>query len=183
MSKVSLEELMAQAQQGDNKAYAKLLQEITPIIQKFISKKLSHNEDAHDVTQEVLISVHKASKTYDPSRPFKTWLFAIARYRLNDYLRAYYNKKEKGTDVSLEDEEYHLFDEKDVTDGYETTEYITKALDTLPKKQQVILRLLKIEGYSARETAIKMGMGESAVKVSAHRAMKELTEKFQKDAV
>lgn len=172
---------MAEAQKGDNKAYAKLLREITPLVQKFISNKLSHSEDAHDVAQEVLISVHKASKTYDSSRPFKTWLFAIARYRLNDYLRAHYSKKEKGTDVSLEDEEYRLYDEKDVTNGYETTEYISKALGTLPKKQQEILRLVKIEGYSVREAGIMMGMGESAIKVSVHRAMNELMAKFGKD--
>ena len=104
MVKMSLENLMMEAQQGNQKAYAQLLRDITPLIQNFLKGKLSNADDVHDVTQEVLISVHKASKTYDPSRPFKTWLFAITRYRLNDHLRSVYAKRAKGTDVNLDDE-------------------------------------------------------------------------------
>jgi DNA-directed RNA polymerase specialized sigma24 family protein len=34
-----------------------------------------------EVIQDVLLSVHRARHTYDPARPFRHWLVAIARYR------------------------------------------------------------------------------------------------------
>jgi DNA-directed RNA polymerase specialized sigma24 family protein len=36
--------------------------------------------------------------------------------------------------------------------------------------------MMKIEGYTAKETAARLGMNESAVKVSAHRTMHKLKE-------
>jgi RNA polymerase sigma-70 factor (ECF subfamily) len=179
---MSLEELMAQAQSGDKKAYAQLLQEVIPLVQGFLSSKLSNSEDVNDVTQEVLISIHKASKTYDPSRPFKTWLFAITRYRLNDFLRNVYAKKEKGTDVNLDDEVNKIFDHRGYADSYDNIDYLYKILQELPEKQRKILTLLKIDGYSVRETSIALGMSESAVKVNVHRTIKDIKIKYAKDA-
>ena len=87
---LTLEELMQQAQLGDKNSYTRLLTVITPVLRSFIRKKLNHTQDAEDVLQEILISIHQASHTYDASRSFKKWMFAIARYRLADYLRNWY---------------------------------------------------------------------------------------------
>jgi len=165
---------MRLAQQGDSKAYARLFQKITPILRAFVGKKLNNPHDAEDVVQEILISIHKASHTYDTDRPFKAWMFTIARYRLADHLRALYAKIEKGRDVNFEDESYQLSTSENVTEAYENREYLGKIMNSLPKKQQKIVTMMKIEGYSAQETARKMNMSESAVKVSAHRAYKVL---------
>ncbi|MEM7027109.1 MAG: sigma-70 family RNA polymerase sigma factor [Pseudomonadota bacterium] len=175
---MSLETLMSQAQNGDNKAYAELLTEISPLIENFLKGKLSNPEDVNDVTQEVLISVHKASQTYDPSRPFKVWLFAITRYRLNDFLRSVYAQKARGADIDFNDDDLEIVSENDVTNDYEDIEFFHKALGKLPEKQQKILTMLKLEGYSVRETSIAMGMKESAVKVCAHRALKQLSDRY-----
>ena len=178
---MSLESLMSQAQNGDNNAYAKLLHEISPLIENFLKGKLSNPDDVSDVTQEVLISVHKASKTYDPSRPFKVWLYAITRYRLNDFLRSVYAQKAKGTNIDYDDADFEIAAENDVTNSYEDIEFFSKALGKLPEKQQKVLTMLKIEGYSVRETSIAMGMNESAVKVCAHRALKQLSNRYSKE--
>lgn len=165
---------MRLAQQGDENAYARLFQEITPLLKGFVSRRLSRGEDTEDVVQEVLISIHKASHTYDTDRPFKTWMFTIARYRLNDHLRAVYSKREKGADVNFDDAAYQISSNENVTEAYENREYLGKIMSSLPKKQQKIVTMMKIEGYTAQETAQKLNMSESAVKVSAHRAYKAL---------
>ncbi len=170
----SLEQLMLLAQQGDSRSYARLFQQITPILRAFVGKKLNNPQDAEDVVQEILISIHSASHTYDTDRPFKAWMFTIARYRLADHLRALYAKIEKGRDVNFEDEAYQLSHPENVTRTYENREYLEKIMNSLPKKQQKIVTMMKIEGYTAQETAQKMNMTESAVKVSAHRAYKAL---------
>jgi RNA polymerase sigma-70 factor (ECF subfamily) len=48
------------------------------------------------------------------------------------------------------------------------------ALQQLPDKQRRVVELLKLEGFSVKEAALKLGMTESALKVSAHRAYKAM---------
>jgi RNA polymerase sigma factor (sigma-70 family) len=52
----------------------------------------------------------------------------------------------------------------------------------LNEKQKNIITLTKIEGYTNKEVAGKLGMTETSVKVAGHRAMKKLKEHTQKQA-
>lgn len=170
---------MRLAQQGDKQAYARLFQGIAPILRAFVGKKLNSQEDAEDVVQEILISIHRASHTYDTDRPFKTWMFTIARYRLHDHLRAFYKKQDHGPEVGYDDTAFGLSDGENVTETYANHEYLDKMLDCLPRKQRKIVTMMKVEGYTAKETAKAMKMTETAVKVSAHRAYKALAIKAE----
>ena len=160
------------AQQGDKKAYAQLLRDILPFIQKSLLPKVANPEWVDDISQEVLLSIHKSLNTYSPERAFTPWLNAIIHYRKTDYLRKYYSKKQNMS-VPVE-EQYDL--STDVTSPEDMTEYgnVEKALLTSPEKQQLIFRMIKIQGFSAQEVAEETGMTESAVKVSAHRTMEKL---------
>ncbi len=174
----SLEELMRLAQQGDKKAYAALFRAITPLLKAFISRRLAA-ADVDDVVQEILMSIHRASHTYDTARPFKVWMFTIARYRLNDHLRKLY-KKGAFPEIGLDDLT-HEISAADVTEQRDRYEYLNRALSSLPDKQKKIVTLMKIEGYSAEETAKTMNMSISAVKVAAHRAYKSLALKVEQE--
>jgi RNA polymerase sigma factor (sigma-70 family) len=125
---------MRLAQQGDKHAYGHVYQEISPILRRFVGKSLNRPDDAEDVVQEILISIYRASHTCDTGRPFKTWMFTIARYRLTDHLRTIYAKSEKGTDVSLDDMTYQVTSDENVTKSYEDHEYLSKILQSLPVK-------------------------------------------------
>ncbi len=175
----SLENLMRLAQQGDKKAYAALFRAITPLLKSFVSRRLSSMADADDVVQEILMSIHRAGHTYDTARPFKVWMFTIARYRLNDHLRKLY-KKGAFPEISLDDMT-HEISAADVTEQRDRHEYLNRALSSLPEKQKKIVTLMKIEGYSATETAQAMKMSVSAVKVAAHRAYKSLALKVEEE--
>lgn len=179
--KHSLESLMKRAQQGDNKAYGRLFKEITPLLRSFVRKKLQNAHDYEDIVQEILISIHKAGHTYDTDRSFSTWMFTIARYRIADHLRSVYAKIEKGDEVDIDDELYQISDESNVTEEHENNEYLDSLMKHLSPKQRQIIIMMKIEGHTAQEVADMLGMKESAVKVSAHRAQKILAEKALKD--
>jgi RNA polymerase sigma-70 factor (ECF subfamily) len=45
---------------------------------------------------------------------------------------------------------------------------------SLPERQHEIVRLMKLDGLSVRETAERLNMSVPAVKVAAHRAYKLL---------
>ena len=175
--KRSLEALMHAAQRGDGAAYAELFREITPLIKGFLYNRLGDGLDNDDIVQEVLFAIHKASHTYNTDRQFKAWMFAIADYKLKDYLRAHYRKAAL-TKVDFEEIEHTLTDH--VTDEHSPSELLDEILGVLPEKQQRIVRMMKIDGYSAEQIGKEMKMSTSAVKVSAHRAYKVLIEKKRK---
>ena len=127
--------------------------------------------------QEILISIHKARHTYDGQRPYKPWMYAIAKFRLQDHLRAHYADHLHDAEDLSELEEI-LPD--DVTETGFNYESISVEVEKLPEKQATILRLMHQEGYTAKEVAEKMGMNESAVKVAAHRAYKVLRERLER---
>ncbi len=175
---ISLEELMHLSQQGDKAAYAKLLNEASHMLKGYLINKVSGSNDVDDILQEILISLHNARHTYDKSRPFKPWLFSIAKFRLYDYFRKIYKKSENESNYLQETS--HEFD-IDVTESDDEYEELYEAIDKLPEKQKKIIELMKIEGYTAKEVAKKLNMSESAVKTSAHRTYKTLKEEIKKN--
>lgn len=173
----NLETLMRRATAGDKLAYAELLRETACFLRPYFSKRLSFESEVDDLLQETLISIHKARHTYDGQRPYKPWAYAIARFRLQDFLRAHY------ADHLRHAEELTGFehDPKDnVTESGISYESISGEVAKLPERQAAILRLLHEEGYTAREVAAKLGMTESAVKVAAHRAYKILRQRVER---
>lgn len=164
---------MRLAQHGDKKAYTDLFHAITPALRGFVGRRLADVTEREDLVQDILLSIHRASHTYDTGRPFKIWMFTIARYRLNDYLRRVY-KKGPGPFISL-DEISNEVSAPDVTERRDQYEYLENALKTLPERQRKIVTMMKIEGYTAEETARTVNMSVSAVKVAAHRAYKALS--------
>lgn len=165
-------ELAVLSQNGDKRAYRDLLNAIVPFIRGRISGSLANPDWIDDITQEVLISVHKSLETYNGERAFKPWLNAIIQFRRTDFLRKHYKVKKVKESAG---EKIEIFSE-DVTFSNNAGELkdIEGAMDTLPEKQQKIFKMMKIEGYTAQEVANEMDMSVSAVKVSAHRTTVKL---------
>lgn len=171
MKDQSCEAWMQAAQKGDTHAYQLLLRQTAQMLRPYLLKTLRSTADIDDVIQEILVSVHRARHTYDGTRPYAPWLFAIARFRLQDHLRRLYRDKLRGAaDIT----EMADFFAGPVTEGDHNDEYIKDTLSQLPKKQAMILELIHLEGLTAEETGRRLGMSQTAVKVAAHRAYKKL---------
>lgn len=173
----NFEILMQQALAGDQRAYAILLQKTASLLRPFLAKRLSFTSEVDDLMQEILISIHKARHTFDGNRPYKPWAYAIAKFRLQDYLRSHYSDQlRQALDLDELEESLH----EPVTETVISYESISGEVQKLPEKQATILRLMHQDGYTAKEVAEKLGMNESAVKVAAHRAYKVLREKLER---
>lgn len=168
---------MRQALAGDQRAYATLLQETSRLLRPFLIKRLSFASEVDDLIQEILLSIHKARHTYDGNRPYMPWVYAIAKFRLQDFLRAHYSDQLRhAIDFDELDESLH----ETVTESGFNYESISGEVNKLPEKQATILKLMHEEGHTAKEVAEKLGMNESAVKVAAHRAYKILRKKLER---
>ncbi len=164
-------DLMTKAQDGDSKAYQRLLTEITPLLRNYFKSRLFNSQNIEDAVQDALLGIHKARHTYDPKQPFENWMYGIARYKLIDTIRKQTKLQER--EIS-DDEVVTFFIEAPNKDHEGMRRDLTKALATLPSQQQMIVTKTKIDGYSYAEVAEDLGMTETAVKVAAHRAFKRL---------
>ncbi|NRA45766.1 MAG: RNA polymerase sigma factor [Oligoflexales bacterium] len=104
-------------------------------------------------------------QTYDPSRPFKSWVYTIARYKIIDHLRKGKAHAELPEDVSDHKNEYQAFEDNDL---------VRKALAKLSPLYREPIILTKINGLSVKEAAEKLSLSESALKVRCSRGIKDL---------
>src|SRR5215475_10429514 len=79
--------LMIRAQEGDSQAYATLLTMLSSTARQYARNRVGDVAWLDDVTQETLLTIHRARRTYDPRRPFAPWFYAILSSRMIDVLR------------------------------------------------------------------------------------------------
>jgi RNA polymerase sigma factor (sigma-70 family) len=169
--------LMQAARDGDRVAYAGLLRELVPLLQRLLRRRLGFLQpsDREDLVQDILLSLHAARATYDPRRPFTPWLMSIAHHRMVDRGRRY--SRSGVNEVRLVDEFVESIpDEMSNGPGseYGDPEQVRQAVKGLPAGQRTAIELLKLRELSLKEAADVSGMSISALKVAAHRAIKSL---------
>jgi RNA polymerase sigma-70 factor (ECF subfamily) len=158
---------MADAQRGDRAAYRSLLDDIGPLVEQFVRRRVGNVEDAKDVYQDILMTVHRARHTYEPSRPFEPWLFAIARRVLT---------RRRGERITREAREVAVRVLPEIAvegDGAVRLE-LERALRRLTPDQRQAFALLKLDGLSIERAAPRAGTTVGALKVRAHRAYRAL---------
>ena len=80
-------ELVARANNGDQKAYAELMTRYKDAIYFMLLKMINNKTDAEDLTIEAFGKAFKNLSQYSPHYAFSTWLFKIASNNCIDYLR------------------------------------------------------------------------------------------------
>ncbi len=80
-------EIVLAALAGDRPAFSALVERYVSPIYKFSYRYVRNGSDAEDVTQETFLRVWKSLKRFDPSKNFKTWIFAIAKNASLDILK------------------------------------------------------------------------------------------------
>lgn len=164
-----LKNLLMSARNGDNHSYQLFLQGIMKVVKDYIKVRIKNKDLVLDMTQEVMLGIHKALPTYDGQRPLNPWLYSVAKYKLIDYWR----KSEKEKDHSEFMEQAHGQHESDQENRYMASE-VMSLLKEFTEKERDLVERTKIDGQSIKEVALETGLSESNIKVIVHRVMKAL---------
>lgn len=160
-----LQSLLISTQNGDQAAYHQFLSLILPFVQKKAQYKVYKEDDISDVTQTILMSIHKSLHTYDSKRSPIPWLITIIDRRIIDYIRKI---------TTITDNE-QLTDEGDVTifEGQTNTllEENLEIFNCLSADLKKAIKLTKIEGHSTKEAAEILGVKENALRTRVSRAL------------
>lgn len=168
--------LMVRAQDGDRQAYEDLLTRVSGLVRGFVRRRVGDAAWGDDVVQECLVALHRARHTYDPTRPFAPWLFAIAQNRLVDALRV---AKRRVLRELPPESVWPLLARQPEQERDAMRADLRREVAALPDKQRVVIELLKFEELSVREVASRLGMSEANVKVTAHRGYRALRRRVE----
>ncbi len=165
------------ARHGDEEAFTMLVDTYQTPVFNLCYRMLGESTAAEDAAQETFWRAWQKIKSYDPQRPFGTWLLSIAAHYCIDQQR-----KQKVTLFELD--EYPDFDLGDPHVPNPESAVITnnedEALHHLinqlspPDRAAVILKYWY--GCSEEEISQMLSLTVSAVKSRLHRARRQLAE-------
>lgn len=172
-----LKGLILRGIEGDQAAYADFLRLTAPYLRAFLRRRMGRwPDEVEDLVQEALLAIHNQRHTYDRHAPLTSWMYAITKYKLIDWLRRH-ARHHSLTD--LFGEEHELFSSA-ALDAAEAGRDVDKMLTLLPEQQRAAIRHTRLDGWSVRDTADEMQISESSVKVAVHRGLKALAQKLRK---
>jgi RNA polymerase sigma-70 factor (ECF subfamily) len=173
-------ELLAAAQRGDAAAYRLFLANITPFVQGIVRRRTGAEDRVADIVQDVLLTVHRVRHTYEPGRPVKPWLAAIAVRRSIDAMRK--RGRIGGREVHNEPA-YETYADPQANRGEAGDPARTLAQLTagLSKGQKEALELVKLKEMSLAEASVASGQSVASLKVNIHRAIKKMRLLLLKD--
>jgi RNA polymerase sigma-70 factor, ECF subfamily len=167
---------MRAERRGDGDAYRRLLIEIASVLRRIIRARLGrlglNPSNVEDLVQEVLIGLHTKRHSWDESRPFLPWLHAILRYKLSDAVRQWRREARYLSDQPLDD--WSEVFAAPAEDHDRALTNVERHVDALPESQRAVVQAVAIEGASVRETALRLGRSEGAIRVTLHRALARL---------
>jgi RNA polymerase sigma-70 factor (ECF subfamily) len=168
--------LMAAAQAGDKTAYQTLLRDCVPLIRAIARRQGVSADQVDDVVQEVLLTIHRARQTYDPSRSFTAWLRVIAERRAIDLLRQSGRRgaRELHAPIAFESYADETADPGVGLQQADDTGRVSDALASLPPRQREAVQYLVLNEQSLAEASALTRRSKGSLKVNLHRALKAL---------
>ena len=178
-TELRLHGLMLRGLDGDAAAYRSFLQATSGHLRAFLRRRLQRwPDEVEDLVQECLLAIHNQRLTYDTGVPLTSWIHAIARYKLIDWLRRHARREGQHVPYDEEDSTQELFSSADA-EAAEASRDLAALLQTLPAQQRDAIVHTKLDGCSVRDTASAMNISEASVKVAVHRGLKALAAKLR----
>lgn len=162
--------LMSAAQSGNDRAYDRLIAEISTWLSRYFHKRLPPAV-AEDATQEALLAIHLHKHKYQTDGPMTPWIKTIARFKWIDQLRSQVRAPR-----SLEDADVPVPDHGVAT---RAAILLDALLSEVKPSQAEVIRLVKLRGASVQEASAAADQSPSLVKVNIHRGLKRIQQSLK----
>jgi RNA polymerase sigma-70 factor (ECF subfamily) len=173
-----------QAQQGNDEAFARLVETYQTPVFNLCHRMLGEPEAAEDAAQESFLRAYQNLLRYDQTRPFATWLLSIAAHYCIDRLR---RKRFNMFSIDADDEmEVQLPDADAINPEHESVRreeqaHLQSMIASLDATDRAAIIMRYWYDFSEAEIASSLHLTVSAVKSRLHRARKTLGRKWQDD--
>ena len=160
-----LEHLVTKAQQGDGRAFVRLIEMNKQSMYKVARSYFTNDEDIADAIQDTIETCYRSISHLAEAQYFRTWLTRILINKCIDILRK--NKREHPVS------EFPEYGESSMElNNYEFNEL----MNSLDEKYRTILLLYYGEGFKISEIAQLLDMEENTVKTRLSRGRSKFRE-------
>ena len=160
LTELTDEALMARVQGGERAAYEALYERWCDRCYGFLLRRTGQRLAAEEALQETWLRVYRWRERYDPTRPFRPWLYTLAANAGRD---------------AREPEPRHFELPRAPDDPMGLRDTLISALHLLDELDRRIL-LLVIEGFNATEVGAMLTLQPPAVRMRLMRARRQLRE-------
>jgi RNA polymerase sigma factor (sigma-70 family) len=173
---------------GDQKAYAELMERYRKPLYHTMLKMVKNTDDAEDLTIEAFAKAFRGLEKFKKEYTFSTWLFRIATNNCIDFIRKKKLetlsinssfKDDSGEEISIDIKDHNL-DPQERTIKSQKIELMQMIVSKLPHKYQRLVELRYFKELSYEEIAQTVDIPLGTVKAQLHRA-KELLYDMIKD--
>lgn len=175
MEMESDEEIVQQVVQGKVQSYALLVDRYERAVFNLMYRYCRSDQEAADLCQDVFLRTYERLTSFDSSRKFFPWLYALAVNRAKDWQRSSFRKSRN---LALLQWEVPVMEkgssQEEQLGSREEVKELYGALDSLPDTTREILLLRYRQDRPIRELASVFKMSESAVKMRISRALEQM---------
>ena len=173
------EKLLQRIRSGDDKAFARLMEQYADQVYALVVRIIQQREDAEELTQDVFIKAYEQMESFSGRSSFATWLYRIA---LNECL-TFMNRKHANNQLSIDEADTEVLNQLEgdtYFDGDEGQKTLLRAVQQLPEKQQIIFNLKYFKDMKYEEISEILGTSIGALKASYHHAVKKIEQFLEK---
>lgn len=178
MHELQDEDIIRLVLQGNNNAYAVLVERYQHFVFTLALKILNNHEDAEEAAQDSFVKAYNKLQDYSGQSKFSTWLYAITRNTCLSRLRV------KGIDINYKEVTEHEAGSSNDTEATlnrrNRKQLLNTAIKQLSEEDATIITLYYIHEQSIDEICTVMELNSSNAKVKLYRARKRLKEILDK---
>jgi RNA polymerase sigma-70 factor (ECF subfamily) len=183
--------LLARLRAGEREVFGPLVRRYERELFGYLRRYLGDDDLADDVFQNTFVQVYLKIRQYEPGRPARPWLYAIATNQAIDALRRRNRRADQRADAAVTADEdgqpRPLFElmpapgdaPPDTADRAEQRELVRAAVDRLPDLLRQVVVLAYFQGLKYRDIADALDIPVGTVKSRLHAALARLTEEWK----
>lgn len=173
--------LVQQAQDGNETAFAQLIDAHSEKIIQLAWRLIGNRSEAEEISQEAFLRLFKSLATFRGDSSVGTWLYRTTSRLAIDHLRREKLKRKlfffRGEDDERSDPVELAVDPsasaQELLEAQETAKQVQQVLERLPARQKAVFVLRHQEGLPLKEIAAMLGLSEGTVKTHLHRAVSQ----------
>lgn len=167
--------LASRLKTGDREAFTELYAAYSKRLYLNLVKLVKSESIAEEILQDIFVIIWEKRYEIDIRLSFQSYLFRIGENKVTDFFRKARRDKNLFAQVKrIASEQYSHIEEELLS--RENSEFLKKAIDTLPPQRKQIFELCKLHGKSYNEVSILLGISTSTINDHIVKATKSIRE-------
>jgi RNA polymerase sigma-70 factor (ECF subfamily) len=180
MSTDPLAELVTASQEGDQHAYAKLVEATQSDVYNLALSVLRNQQDAEDAVQDIYLRVWRALPGFRGQARFRTWLYRVALNTcLNIRRSLQQDLRQVDSEASLDQAAGEGESPTEIALQIERRRRLWSHVSGLPEKYRLVIALFYQQQLSYREIAQILALPLGTVKSHLNRARAALAKRLR----